>query len=157
VSAANRVVPETGRTRPKYLSLAETLLNQGYGQAVRQASSPEFSRTEYGLVHPSGSKLRLTDTGDIALKTPNGTGILLDEEHSSILLHAKFAHIDSQYLQLRLRPTGFRLNGYYLNPELLAAATVPLTENGVTRPVALFLPAPDDTELDDLLKELDLL
>jgi hypothetical protein len=153
----NTVVSESDRTRSKSIALVESMLNQDYNSVNATEKENAFSRTEYGLTHNSGSRIKLSDRGDIVCRTPGGSGLLISEKYNSILLNSRFVAINSQFLQMKLRPDGFRLNGYYLNPECLSSAKIALKTSTGTKDVSLFLPIEDDGEFDALLKELKIL
>ena len=151
------VVEDSDRIRTKAMALADAMLTQDFDTVASIQRDVQYSRTERGLTHLAGAQLKLTDYGDFLARTPNGTSLLLSNKHSSLLLYGKFVNINSQQLKMRLSPDGFRLNGHYLNPEVVSGAEIPLVTSSGTKQVPLFIPVQDDLEFDLLLQELAVL
>jgi hypothetical protein len=76
---------------------------------------------------------------------------------NSILLNSKTINFKADRLNIRTRPDGFRLNGYYLNPEVLQFGQINIAKDGQTKTVSMFIEIENDNEFEDLLREFKIL
>lgn len=151
-------VKETSRGRVKAIALLETIQNQGLSvaSAVDQESRDEL--TDVLIQNRAvASKIRLLDTGDIAIKNSKSDGIYINRKKSAILISSKFVNINSEYLNIKTRPDGFRINNHYLNPEVLKYGEVTIRKDNQSITVPLFIETNKDTEFDDLLQQFGII
>jgi hypothetical protein len=151
-------VKETNRNRTKAVTILETIQNQGLEIPGSVQQENMSSLTEAYLVNKAtGSKVRLLDSGDIAIKNIRNDGIYINRRKSSMLLSAKFININSDYLNIKVRPDGFRINDRYLNPDALLYGEISIKKDSLAITVPLFIQTNRDTEIEDLLKEFGII
>jgi len=149
---------ESGRQRSKAISILETIQNQEYRTAGDTNSENLFSQTEVGMEHPiNGGKIHFLDNGNILLKDRKNNGFFINSNKNSILLNSKTINFKADRLNIRTRPDGFRLNGYYLNPEVLQFGQINIAKDGQTKTVSMFIEIENDNEFEDLLREFKIL
>jgi len=151
-----KIIREKNKSRNKWSSILETLQNQEYKIITAMQEESRFSKSEIGFNY-NGSQLKFCDNGDLFFKNQKNEGIFISKKKNTLLLNSKNVVINSNVLNVKTRPDGFKWNGYYLNPEVLGNIQISITKENVTRNVPLFIKSEEDKEIEILLEDFGVL
>jgi hypothetical protein len=102
-----------------YNALDALAQNNSLNLHTNKVLNNKYQYREVGVIHPdTGSHIRLRDNGNIDMFASNGCGMRVNRDDEAIMIAASDLLLNTKNLDIKTEHTGFKLNGYILNPNL---------------------------------------